>query len=89
MLMFFKCTFIHLLFMLWYQLFFIFKYFTNECFLFIYGNDNKVCHIKKIFVNLYLEKCMGFRYARHIYTLYMFQDILTKDFFKETLFTAV
>lgn len=32
---------------------------------------------------------MKFRYAGHIYTLYMFQDILTKDFFKETLFTAV
>lgn len=44
---------------------------------------------KKIFVNLYLEKCMRFRYARHIYTLYMFQDILTKDFFKETFFTTV
>lgn len=26
---------------------------------------------------------MRFRYARHIYTLYMFQDILTKDFFKK------
>lgn len=26
---------------------------------------------------------MGFRYARHIYTLYMFQDILTKIFLKK------
>lgn len=82
--MFFKCTFIHLLFMLWYQLFFIFKYFTNECFLFIYGNDNKVCHIKEdiyksIFREMYeIQICQA-----HMYTLYMFQDILTKDFFKK------
>lgn len=82
--MFFKCTIIHLLFMLWYQLFFIFKYFTNECFLFIYGNDNKVCHIKEdicksIFREMYeIQICQA-----HMYTLYMFQDILTKDFFKK------
>lgn len=72
MLMFFKCTFIHLLFMLWYQLFFIFKYFTNECFLFIYGNDNKVCHkkediCKSLFREMYeIQICQA-----HIHSVYV------------------
>lgn len=85
MLMFFKCTFIHLLFMLWYQLFFIFKDFTNECFLFIYGNDNKVCHIKEDICKSLFREMYGIQICEaHIHSVY-----LTKDFFKETLFTTV
>lgn len=83
MLMFFKCTFIHLLFMLWYQLFFIFKDFTNECFLFIYGNDNKVCHIKEdicksIFREMYeIQICQA-----NIHSVYV-PGYTNKRFFKK------
>lgn len=72
MLMFFKCTFIHLLFMLWYQLFFIFKYFTNECFLFIYGNDNKVCHIKEDICKSLFREMYGIQICQaHIHSVYV------------------